>query len=111
MARKQGSKIEDKGTTQVNIRLNKTLLSDLDLISRILGVSRSEWIKVKFAETVLNEKEKLLSKVDDSFMAERIDEHKYKELTGYPPSNQLVLKCMGAKDAAKNYIKDLLKKV
>ena len=47
-------------TEQFNIRLPKDLLEDLDVISSLLKVNKSEWVKTKLAEEVHEEKSKLL---------------------------------------------------
>tara|TARA_Y100000296_G_C4979752_1_gene160000 strand:- start:106 stop:333 length:228 start_codon:yes stop_codon:yes gene_type:complete len=50
-------------TEQFNIRLPKDLLNDLGLISEILHVSKTEFIKVKLSELVYNERQKLLKDI------------------------------------------------
>lgn len=47
-------------TEQFNIRLPKDLLDDLGLISEILHVSKTEWIKTKLSELVYDERKRLL---------------------------------------------------
>lgn len=47
-------------TEQFNIRMSRELIKDLEVISRLLKVSKSEWIKTKLAEEVNEEKNKLL---------------------------------------------------
>ena len=39
-------------TTQINIRLDKHLLQEIDALTRMLHVSRSEWLRMKLAEAV-----------------------------------------------------------
>ena len=50
-------------TEQFNIRLPKDLLDDIGLISEILHVSKTEFIKVKLSELVYNERKKLLKDI------------------------------------------------
>ena len=52
-------------TEQFNIRLPRELLDDVDLICKLLKVAKSDWIKLKLAETVRAEKNKLLSELVD----------------------------------------------
>ena len=49
-----------KSTEQLNLRVPKELLEDLDSISSILNVNRSEWIKIKLGELVYSEKTRLI---------------------------------------------------
>ncbi|GIU69567.1 MAG: hypothetical protein KatS3mg002_0803 [Candidatus Woesearchaeota archaeon] len=51
-----------KSTEQFNIRMPKELLEDIDEISRILRVNKSEWIKIKLSEIVYEEKNRLKKK-------------------------------------------------
>ena len=39
-------------TTQINIRLDKHLLQEIDTLARMLHVPRSEWLRMKLAEAV-----------------------------------------------------------
>lgn len=39
-------------TSQINIRLDKHLLQEIDALSRMLHVPRSEWLRMKLAEAV-----------------------------------------------------------
>lgn len=39
-------------TTQINIRLDEHLLKEIDALSRMLHVPRSEWLRMKLAEAV-----------------------------------------------------------
>ena len=38
--------------SQINIRLDKHLLQEIDALSRMLHVPRSEWLRMKLAEAV-----------------------------------------------------------
>jgi len=51
-------------TEQFNIRLPTTLVKDLDILSKILQVNKSEFVKVKIAEIVSKEKSKLISELE-----------------------------------------------
>ncbi len=39
-------------TTQINIRLDEHLLEEIDALSRMLHIPRSEWLRMKLAEAV-----------------------------------------------------------
>jgi metal-responsive CopG/Arc/MetJ family transcriptional regulator len=47
------------GTEQLNLRMPKELLEDIDTIAKILRVNKSEWIKIKLSEIVYEEKKRL----------------------------------------------------
>jgi hypothetical protein len=49
-----------KGTEQVNLRLPKELLADLEIVADILKVNKSEWIKIKLGEIIHSEKSKII---------------------------------------------------
>ena len=49
-----------KSTEQLNLRIPKELLEDLEKISKILKVNKSEWIKIKLGELVHEEKSKII---------------------------------------------------
>lgn len=56
------NKKSTKGTEQLNIRMPKELLEDIDEISKTLRVNKSEWIKIKLSEIVYEEKNRLKKK-------------------------------------------------
>jgi len=45
-------------TEQFNIRMSKELMRDLELVSKLLKVNKSEFVKVKLAELIREEKRK-----------------------------------------------------
>ena len=45
-----------KETMQVNIRLSKKLIEDIEYITQNLKVNRNDWLKVKLAELIVKEK-------------------------------------------------------
>jgi len=53
---------KEKSTEQLNLRMPKELIQDLDKIASILRVNKSEWIKIKLGEMVYEEKSRLLQK-------------------------------------------------
>ncbi len=98
-------------TTQMNLRMNNELMKDLRFISRALGVKSSEWVKVKLAELIVNEKARLLKRIDDRYVSGKISDSRYEELAGHPPTASLVYQRMAAADGARSYIKSVLKKL
>lgn len=53
---------KNKGTEQLNMRMPVELLEDIEEISKILKVNKSEWIKIKLSEIVFEEKNRLKKK-------------------------------------------------
>jgi hypothetical protein len=54
---------KQKSTEQLNLRIPKELLEDLEQISKILKVNKSEWIKIKIGEIIHNEKSKIIEQL------------------------------------------------
>ena len=69
-------------TEQFNIRMPKELLHDLDIISNLLKVNKSEWIKTKLAEEVYEEKNKLLMELSTLYAKGMINKNKVEQLVG-----------------------------
>ena len=71
---------KEKSTEQLNLRIPKELIADLDKIASILRVNKSEWIKIKLGELVYEEKSKLLQKYSELKDKGVINEKELKEL-------------------------------
>jgi metal-responsive CopG/Arc/MetJ family transcriptional regulator len=71
---------KEKSTEQLNLRIPKELLEDLDKIASILKVNKSEWIKIKLGELVYEEKSKLIQKYYDLKDKGIITEKEFKDL-------------------------------
>ena len=69
-------------TAQFNIRLPTELLSDLDIISKLLKINKSEWIKAKLAEEVHGEKNKLLMELSNLYASGAITKNEIEKLVG-----------------------------
>jgi metal-responsive CopG/Arc/MetJ family transcriptional regulator len=70
----------EKTTEQLNLRIPKELIEDLDKIASILKVNKSEWIKIKLGELVYEEKSRLLQRYGELKDKGMINEKEYKEL-------------------------------
>ena len=53
---------------QFNIRLPVKLIDDLNIVSKLLKVNKSEWIKTKLAQEVFEEKTKLLMELSNLYV-------------------------------------------
>jgi hypothetical protein len=71
---------KEKSTEQLNLRIPKDLIEDLDKIASILRVNKSEWIKIKLGELVYEEKSRLLQKYSELKDKGIINEKELKEL-------------------------------
>jgi len=69
-----------KSTEQLNLRIPSELLADLDKISRILKVNKSEWIKIKLGELVYAEKSKLVDQYNELIKKGIIDRKELEKL-------------------------------
>lgn len=70
----------EKSTEQLNLRIPKELIEDLDKIASILKVNKSEWIKIKLGELVYEEKSRLLQKYAELKDKGMLNDKEYKEL-------------------------------
>ncbi len=73
-------KEKNKSTEQLNLRMPKALLSDIDLISEILSINKSEWIKIKLGEIVYEEKSRLLGQYAEMYKKGLISETELKKI-------------------------------
>ncbi len=71
---------KEKSTEQLNLRIPKELIADLDKIASILRVNKSEWIKIKLGEIVYEEKSRLLQKYSELKDKGVINEKELREL-------------------------------
>jgi hypothetical protein len=84
----------DSKNLQVNIRMNTKLLSDIDFISDILHIDRSEWMRVQLSKAVQKElSEKTSSNfksATERFIRGEIDENQYLRIVGLMPSKEVL---------------------
>ncbi len=100
-------------TEQFNIRMPKELLHDLDIISNLLKVNKSEWIKTKLAEEVHEEKNKLLMELSTLYAKGMINKNKVEQLVGKEIADEMEFIKKKATESAKKgieYGKKLRKK-
>ncbi|MEA3559464.1 MAG: hypothetical protein U9R75_09455 [Candidatus Thermoplasmatota archaeon] len=68
--------------TQVNVRLDETLLSEIDTLTKVLHVSRTEWLRMKIALAVKNDTLNLREAVAIEYAKGRISDDELKNLLG-----------------------------
>ncbi len=69
-------------TEQLNIRVSQELVHDLDIVSGLLKINRSEWIKTKLAEEAQREKNRLLMELSTLYTKGMITTQNVEELVG-----------------------------
>ncbi len=69
-------------STQVNVRLDEDLLKEVDVITKVLHVSRSEWLRNKIAHAVKEETLNLREAIALEFAKGNISEKELNDLLG-----------------------------
>ena len=91
---KTGSDKRDPKSVQVNIRMSEKLLADLDFISELFHVDRSEWMRIEIAKVVQNtlkSKQRVSFKpANKRFIAGEIDKDDFKRIVGFLPPKELL---------------------
>ena len=101
-------------TQQVNVRLPTNLLEDLSVVSKLLKVNKSEWIKTKLAEEVYKEKSRLLMELSNLYSKGMITKKEVQSLVGKGIAAQMESINKTAKRSVKagfEYGKELKKKL
>lgn len=91
-------------TEQLNIRMPKELLHDLEVISSLLKVNKSEWIKTKLAEEVNEEKNRLLMELSTLYAKGMITKNKIEQLVGKEIADEMESVKIVAEKSAKHGI-------
>lgn len=69
-------------TEQMNIRLSQDLIGDLEVVSGLLKINRTEWVKTKLAEEIHREKNRLLMELSTLYAQGMITKQNVEELVG-----------------------------
>ena len=69
-------------TEQFNIRLPTDLVDDLDVVSKLLKINKSEWVKLRLAEKVHEEKNKLLMELSNFYVKGIVNKKEVQSLVG-----------------------------
>ena len=92
-------------TEQFNIRIPVTLLHDLDIVSKLLKVNKSEWIKTKLAEEVYKEKNQLLMELSNLYTNGLVSKKEVARLVGESIAEQMESTHKAAKSSIKSGLK------
>lgn len=76
-------------TEQVNIRMPKNLMQDIAIISKLLKVNKSDWVKTKLAEEVHEEKNKLLMGIGTLYANGMISKEEIKKIAGKDVADEM----------------------
>tara|TARA_Y100000310_G_C20513188_1_gene729883 strand:- start:113 stop:430 length:318 start_codon:yes stop_codon:yes gene_type:complete len=101
-------------TEQFNIRLPVSLLHDLGIVSRLLKINKTDWIKTRLSEEVYKEKNKLLMELGNLYTKGMISKKEVKSLVGKEVADQMESVHKSAKRSVKagiEYGKQLKKAV
>lgn len=69
-------------TQQMNIRVTEDLAEDLDIVSNILKINKTEWIRTKLAEETQREKNRLLMELSTLYAKGMISKKNIQKLAG-----------------------------
>lgn len=67
---------------QLNIRFSEELIHDIEIVISLLKINRSEWIKLKLAEEVQKEKNRLLMELSTLYARGMIKRNDLEKLVG-----------------------------
>lgn len=96
-------------SSQYNIRMSKDLLYDLEWIAENLKINKNDWLRVRIAEIIRNEKRRLMIEIEDSYYRGSISDKEFKEKMGFAvPAEIRERKEIGLK-ATRRYIEDAKK--
>ena len=93
-------------TEQLNVRLSTELVNDLNVVSKLLKVNKSEWIKTKLAEEVQEEKTRLLMELGNLYVKGMITKKEVETLVGKEIADRMestYLTAMKSVKAGKKY--------
>ena len=69
-------------STQVNVRLDEILLKEIDTLTKVLHISRTDWLRVKIARAVKEDTLNLKEAIAMEYAKGRITDEELKELLG-----------------------------
>lgn len=101
-------------TEQLNIRLSTDLVNDLNVVSKLLKVNKSEWIKTKLAEEVQEEKTRLLMELGNLYVKGMITKKEVETLIGKEIADKMestYFTAMKSIKAGKKYGKELKRRL
>ena len=72
----------DRMAVQVNIRLDESLLSEIDMIAKVLHISRTEWLRTKIARAAKEDTLNLMEAIVLEYARGNISDKELKDMLG-----------------------------
>ena len=69
-------------TTQLNIRMSKLLIGDIEIISKLLKVNKSDWIRSTLAKNAAEDKSRLLMELGNLYVDGILSKHDIEKIVG-----------------------------
>ena len=69
-------------STQVNVRLDEELLSEIDILTKVLHISRTEWLRMTIARAVKEDTLNLKEAIAMEYAKGKISDEELKDLLG-----------------------------
>jgi predicted transcriptional regulator len=69
-------------STQVNVRLDEELLGEIDILTKVLHISRTEWLRTTIARAVKEDTLNLKEAIAMEYAKGRISDEELKDLLG-----------------------------
>lgn len=76
---------------QVNIRLEESLLREIDAISKVLHLTRTEWLRMKISRAIKEEELDLREVIAVEYSKGRITENDLKDLLGIDAEDVMLI--------------------
>jgi hypothetical protein len=77
-------------TEQLNIRISKALIYDVEFISQHLKVNRNDWIKLNLAKLIMEAKEVIISEYEERYVNCFLTDEEFRKLTGFNPTQGMI---------------------
>ena len=74
---------------QFNFRVSKALLYDLEFVASRYGVEKTDWLRVKLAELIEEEKTRLVEKTESEYLRGLLNDEGFQKRMGFPPPKEL----------------------
>ena len=67
----------------------KRLVNDIEFIAKNLGINRAEWMNVKLAEMIAQEKMNVMNNIEKRYIKGFMSDKDFKEKTGVLPTKEI----------------------
>lgn len=98
-------------TAQLNIRLAKSLLYDMEFVAQHYKISKAEWLKYKIANLVKQEREEIIQDIERRFIGGMISEQEFKSSTGINPTEEMKELRAKVTETPNKYIMSILEEI